>query len=163
MAGAAGFQAPTDISKQATQPTQRESPAPPRRLSHHHNDRAIPLVVMLGLALTAIAGAELILPNAGSNPGALRSGVNPNTAQWWELVALPEIGPTLANEITRYRDAVGSKNGDAEHGSVFRSAADLAKVRGIGPKTVARLAPHLRFDKTRHDPVAFEDQRSVTP
>lgn len=147
----------TDPAKHETPPTPCGLPAPSGVRYRHHNDRAIPLMAMLGLALAAIAGAELLTPNPASARGELLSGLNPNTAHWWELVALPEIGPTLAGEITRYRDAVRSQSTNPLAGPVFRTAADLAKVRGIGPKTVARIAPHLRFADQRQSATGIND------
>lgn len=70
--------------------------------------------------------------------------VNPNNAPWWELTILPEIGPALAREIVAYRElqrTVKDTCGDV----VFKSLGDLDGVRGIGPKTIARLAPYLTF------------------
>jgi len=53
-----------------------------------------------------------------------------NTANWVELSQLPGIGPTLARRIVAERNENGR----------FESVEDLERVRGIGPKTVARLA-----------------------
>jgi competence protein ComEA len=54
------------------------------------------------------------------------------TAADWER--LPGIGPALAARIVADRTARGP----------FAGAAGLARVRGIGPKTVERLRPYLR-------------------
>ncbi len=56
-----------------------------------------------------------------------------NRATAVELESLPGIGPALAARIVAKRDSL---NG-------FRSIDDLARVRGIGPATVARLKPYL--------------------
>ena len=48
-----------------------------------------------------------------------------------DLEALPGIGPALAAAIVAERE----RSGD------FASVADLTRVRGIGPRTVERLAP----------------------
>jgi competence protein ComEA len=56
------------------------------------------------------------------------------TAADWER--LPGIGPSLAARIVADRAARGP----------FGGAEGLARVRGIGPKTVARLRPYLRRD-----------------
>ncbi len=57
--------------------------------------------------------------------------VNINTAGRAGLDALPHIGPVLAGRIIAYREAHGA----------FRRVEDLDRVRGIGPKTMARLQP----------------------
>lgn len=68
--------------------------------------------------------------------------INPNTAHWWELAVLPRIGETMAKRIVEFRTDL-IKQG---HRPPFQTSNDLAGVRGIGPKTVQRLEPHLRFD-----------------
>ncbi len=57
--------------------------------------------------------------------------VDVNLATAEELQLLPRIGPTLAARIVEER----------ERGGPFRSVQDLTRVRGIGPRTVERLAP----------------------
>lgn len=63
-----------------------------------------------------------------------RALVDVNTATAEALEAVPGIGPVLAGRIVAYR---------AQHGP-FQSVAELEAVRGIGPRTLERLAPHLR-------------------
>ena len=55
--------------------------------------------------------------------------LNVNKATERQLMLLPGIGPTLAQRIVDYRRASGP----------FSSPADLTKVKGIGPKTLARF------------------------
>ena len=76
---------------------------------------------------------------------SLPNGVDPNVAPWWELTILPEIGPSLARRIVEHRISMRAKYGLGEQGVVFRSVRDLDAVEGIGPKTVARVAPHVRL------------------
>ena len=59
--------------------------------------------------------------------GALRSArqVDVNTAGVAELERLPDIGPALAGRIVEERETRGP----------FRSAEELSRVKGIGPKT----------------------------
>jgi hypothetical protein len=57
-----------------------------------------------------------------------------NAAPRDELLVLPGIGPTLAQRIIDRRRQRG-----------FTDLRDLETVHGIGPKTVARLTPYLRF------------------
>lgn len=62
------------------------------------------------------------------------SRVNPNTASRDELMSLPGIGETKAMAIIQGR----------EEGK-YRTAADLQRVSGIGPKTVGELEDYLEF------------------
>jgi competence ComEA-like helix-hairpin-helix protein len=64
--------------------------------------------------------------------------INPDSAPPAELARLPGIGMRLAKEIAADRELRGP----------FGSPEALARVRGIGPVTVARLEPHLRFAGT---------------
>jgi competence protein ComEA len=57
-----------------------------------------------------------------------------NSADWTELMQLPEIGEALAKRIVESREKVGR----------FTSHEDLDRVRGIGPKTLERVRPLLR-------------------
>ena len=58
--------------------------------------------------------------------------INPNEADAETLSGLPGIGPVMAQRIIEARP--------------YGRAADLTKVQGIGPSTVARLQPHLTFN-----------------
>lgn len=66
--------------------------------------------------------------------GASRGAVNLNTATREELDALPEIGPTMAEEILAYR----RENGP------FLQPEDLMNVRGIAQGRFERLRPHIQ-------------------
>lgn len=75
-------------------------------------------------------------PDPGSSTGTGAGGgqLDLNTATAAQLEALPGVGPVTAQNILAWRE---------EHGR-FSSVAELQEVDGIGPKTYARLAPHLR-------------------
>jgi len=68
--------------------------------------------------------------------------VNLNTAGHNELMTLPGIGAAYADRILRYRDANGP----------FRSIDELERVKGIGKKTVSRLAPFLTLTSPSERP-----------
>jgi competence protein ComEA len=55
--------------------------------------------------------------------------VNVNTASADELMRLPGVGAVTANAIVA--------------GRPYRSAAELDRVRGIGPKTLEKLRPFV--------------------
>jgi competence protein ComEA len=59
-----------------------------------------------------------------------------NTAGWVEWTQLRGIGQTLALRIVADRDQNGP----------FRSVDDLRRVKGIGPKTLARIRDSLTLD-----------------
>ena len=65
--------------------------------------------------------------------GMAFAAVNINTATQQELETLQGVGPVKAKAIIDYRKA----NGD------FKTVDDLAKVKGIGDKTVAKLKSQL--------------------
>ena len=69
------------------------------------------------------------------------NAIDPNTAPWWELTALPDIGEGTARKIVEYREA------HADRSPVFRRPDDLEPVPGIGPKTIRRISPYLRFNE----------------
>ncbi|MBN2871189.1 MAG: helix-hairpin-helix domain-containing protein [Campylobacterales bacterium] len=55
--------------------------------------------------------------------------VNINRANSAQLQSIHGIGPTKASEIIKYRKAHGG----------FKSVNELMNVKGIGPKTVAKI------------------------
>ena len=68
-----------------------------------------------------------------SAPLAPGERLDPNTASEEELDRLPGIGPAAARAIVASRSAEGP----------FGDVGALTRVRGIGPATIERLAPHL--------------------
>lgn len=58
--------------------------------------------------------------------------VNPNTATVEELITLPEVGPDLAQKI--------------KAGGPYAKPEDLLNVKGIGPKTLEKMRPRLKFE-----------------
>jgi competence protein ComEA len=71
------------------------------------------------------------LQGAPAKAPGLTHRININTANQAELELLPHVGPAIAKRIMDYR---------ALHGP-FKTIADLDKVKGIGPKTMAKIAP----------------------
>jgi competence protein ComEA len=57
-----------------------------------------------------------------------------NTADWTELIQLPEIGESLAKQIVESREAEGP----------FKSLQNVGRVRGIGPATLEKIRPYLK-------------------
>ncbi len=61
------------------------------------------------------------------------AAVDLNTASESELTEIPGVGPVMARKIIAYRDAHGG----------FKSVQELRKVKGVGEKTYAKIAPHV--------------------
>lgn len=96
------------------------------------------------LAVATVAGAQTASRAPGPrSPGIRRlesgkagsSPVDVNTASADELQRLPRVGPVLADRIVEFRRERGP----------FRLAEDLLAVPGIGPATLERLRPLIRF------------------
>jgi len=99
------------------------------------------LAITVGIALLAAGMTRVIarcqarhaVEVVGESPGlSAPPRLDINTAPDYELTALPGIGTKTAAAIVEYRD---------RHGA-FEQLEDLAKVRGIGSKTVERIRPH---------------------
>jgi competence protein ComEA len=91
----------------------------------------------------AAAGAAAAIPRSRDDavmvvPEAAPLPVGPvdvDVADATTLEGLPGIGPALAQRIVAERAAQGP----------FGSVQGLERVRGVGPKLAARLAPHVTF------------------
>lgn len=59
-----------------------------------------------------------------------------NRARTKTLQRLPGVGPVTAGRIIAWRDSVGP----------FDGPASLLEVKGIGPKTLEKIRPFLRFE-----------------
>lgn len=77
-----------------------------------------------------------------STPLAPGERIDPNRATEVELDRLPGVGPSLAGAIASTRGERGA----------FGVADDLLRVPGIGPKTLARIRPHLDLSGTTAPP-----------
>jgi competence protein ComEA len=84
------------------------------------------------LLLLACLGLVLAPQRAAAAGKTLDGVVNINAASAVELQLLPGVGPAKAELIVAYRRL-----------RPFRSIEELARVKGIGPKTVRKLKPHL--------------------
>ena len=75
----------------------------------------------------------VILPAAELTAEAV--SVNINAAGYYDLQALPGIGPAIAGKIVAYRDSAGN----------FNSIDDLLKVDGIGPAKLGKFRDKVRL------------------
>ena len=81
-------------------------------------------------------------PTTGARAAELMDRVDPNTAEWHDLAALPQIGPAVAGRIVEEREAFAAANPGV---LPYRTLEDLSRVKGIGPATLAALEPYLTF------------------
>lgn len=84
-------------------------------------------------------GAEPREGNPGDSPapGVLPDGrVVLNAASVEELCKLPSVGPSRAKKIIELRQKLGR----------FKSFRQLLRIRGIGPRTLKKLQPHMVLD-----------------
>jgi competence protein ComEA len=109
----------------------------------------------LNLAESVIDGMKIVVPGPGvAAPMALLStprggspsrpkkaslpmpnSVSLNSANASELIALPGVGPAIADRIIEYRRQNGG----------FRSIEELDAVKGIGPKKLQQIRPYVRL------------------
>jgi len=93
----------------------------------------IMLVAFITLSLAAVSFAA----ETSTSPAASSAGVvNINTADATQLAYLPRVGAKAAQRIVDYRK---------EHGP-FHKTTDLMQVKGIGEKSLARLAPYITVE-----------------
>ena len=133
-----------------TPPQPTEPPAIPESARKRYAQSiAAPILILLPLGIWAAVSSVGRVPvpaDAGTATASVAhdSRINPNTAPWYELTALPRIGETMARRIVSYREE--HCHADDPEAPVFHRAEDLANVHGIGPKTVERLRPYVKFE-----------------
>jgi len=131
---------------------QLQTPAP--IASAFQESRSAVVVACVGLCwmITATAALQIAVKRSGGMRGDIVDTIDPNTAPWTEMTALPGIGPGRARAIVAYRQARLAENGRASSRPAFARRADLQLVKGIGPKTIQRIAPYVRVGTTRSEP-----------
>ena len=83
-------------------------------------------------------------PETGPRSGDLANTIDPNTADWQALAALPGIGESRARDIVAYRQRKRAEAHDPDL-VVFDAPGDLLYVRGVGASLVEAMKPHLHF------------------
>ena len=88
------------------------------------------------IADSLLAAGDSVLEDRERRSRPLADGetLDPNVAGAEELDRLPGVGAAKAQRIVREREENGP----------FASVEDLARVTGLGPKSVERLKPYLR-------------------
>ena len=93
--------------------------------------RAVPIFLLVVLAFLSVGimrEVKLATP-APSLPVAESFPINLQIASAASLIALPGIGPVLAERIVAYRDTQGG----------FENIDELIAVKGIGPNKLRRI------------------------
>ena len=107
--------------------------------------RAVIGVVVMALAAgvywRAWNGAQCVAQE-GAVDERLGLRIDPNSATWSELAALPGMGEKSAKALVAYRQHALSGGGIA-----FGKLADLDAVPGIGPARIKMLEPFLIFPR----------------
>jgi DNA uptake protein ComE-like DNA-binding protein len=112
------------------------------------------LLLVLSAFAVVLAARLAFNPTYVSNPQPerppryhdLADRIDPNTADWQTLAALPALGEKRAKAITEYRDErLRARPGE----TVFNAPRDLMAVHGIGVGMVVTLRPYLVFPTDR--------------
>src|SRR5262245_6638054 len=102
-----------------------------------------------GAVLYALNPLYIPDPPAGATNSDLADRIDPNTADADTLAVLPTLGRKRAAEIVAFRTREQIKHPGTV---VFKVPKDLEQVHGIGPATVATMAPYLIFPSTQPAP-----------
>ncbi|MCH7813405.1 MAG: helix-hairpin-helix domain-containing protein [Planctomycetes bacterium] len=109
------------------------------------------LALLMVYSLARTATSDRPAPGAATEPvdAATTLRIDPNRAGWWELTVIPGVGEVTAQRIVDHRRAwredLEPATGDLSSDAAFHVLDDLQRVKGIGPKTAARMAPYLTF------------------
>jgi competence protein ComEA len=99
------------------------------------------IAVLLTASLVTIVGSLLYRGYQSGNlieidradPKKVTFSIDINIADWPEFTLLPGVGETLARRIIQSRDEQGP----------FADHEDLLRVKGVGPRTLNAIRPHL--------------------
>ncbi|MCP3691219.1 MAG: helix-hairpin-helix domain-containing protein [Planctomycetaceae bacterium] len=111
---------------------------PSGRLLRFADQRSVAALLVLGLVVLLSSrwyGGYERLDEVTEERVAVKFRVDVNRAGQAELGLLPGIGPTLAGRIIRSRQQEGW----------FLRAAQLQRVRGVGPRKVQQMESYLVF------------------
>lgn len=123
----------TNITIISHSPQTIENPAPP--VAPH---LLLPILAFAFLSLLLLRAKPgwNAAPDSASPPAAA-ARLDPNTATWWELAELPQIGESVARRIVEHRRL--------HPAAAFREADDLFAISGIGQTALRRIEHDLRF------------------
>ena len=101
------------------------------------------IVICVNVILSVFFTGGKFFEKSKPFPVSLEERINPNVAPAASLARLPGIGLAKAEQIVSYRQQVSYSGRDAK---VFKDAADLDNVSGIGPKTTEDMRKFLKFE-----------------
>jgi len=111
---------------------------------------ALLLVCIFGYALVILVRNPSYIDNPQPEQGAayhqLADRIDPNTATWHELAALPMLGEKRARALIDFRTRVQARD---KTPTVFRTPEDFYRIDGFGPKLVEQISPYLVFKDLR--------------
>lgn len=91
------------------------------------------MFVSLGTGFAAQKSSAAAVDQAVAGTSIAIEKIDINNADEEMLTTLPGVGPKTATRINDYRKANGP----------FRSVDDLLNIKGIGPKVLDKLKPHI--------------------
>lgn len=100
--------------------------------------RKLAAAMVMAIVIAAVYGTASLQAAKGKAVTIVEERIDPNTATVASLMRLPGIGRVRAMDIVTQRP--------------FSAAADLDRVRGIGPKTLEKIAPYLTFGNHEQKP-----------
>lgn len=104
--------------------------------AHHRITIWVSLAIMTWACWLTRTPAYQPLPFTIEQESMIAVKIDLNSDPWWKLASLPNIGMVKAKRIVTFRTRCSER-------PAFVTADDLQRVRGIGPKTTARIAPLL--------------------
>jgi competence ComEA-like helix-hairpin-helix protein len=115
------------------------------------------LLLLLGVLLVFLSVRYAFNPVFVSDPQPdrparfddLADRIDPNTASWADLAALPGLGEKRAKDIVAFRE---ESRRYAPSGVVFARPEDMLKVKGIGLAMLESVRPHLAFPEAVNPP-----------
>jgi len=145
---------PTD-GRDAAGAAERPTPGPPvteGMLIWSRSQRGV-VLVMLAIIVVICGWRMWRNPTHVSNPqpdeparaSELRDKIDPNTADWETLAALPTLGGRRAKGIVSFREQMLA---GTTRPTVFQRPEDLLKVHGIGAAMMNQISPYLEFPTT---------------
>lgn len=101
-----------------------------------HATRMLSIFLIAGIFWTGWSSISATDGGDSSGPNQPRQSyrIDLNKATLQDLTLMPGIGAKTANRILDNRNLHGP----------FRSLSDLARVRGIGPKTIQEISPYCQ-------------------